>query len=165
MRVFKEEQQFTQWWLWLLLTVVTLIPVYGIVQQLFFKIPFGDNPMSNASLLSFLAFTILLNYFFIIIKLETYINEKGIKFRFPPLKRKYKSIKWEEISNVFVKKYNPMLDYGGWGIKHGSYSVKGNIGLHIILKSGKKIVIGTQNLIEMESVLKTYKSKTVSNEL
>ena len=49
--VFEEEQRFTQWWLWLLVGGILLIPIYGIVQQIIFKEPFGDNPMSDVGLI------------------------------------------------------------------------------------------------------------------
>jgi hypothetical protein len=52
---FHEEQRFTQWWLWVMLIGICLIPVVGIYQQIFRGIPFGDKPMPDAGLFIFLA--------------------------------------------------------------------------------------------------------------
>ena len=159
MKVFKETQQFTQWWLWALNLGILLIPIYGIVRQVFLKKSFGDNPMPDIGLFVFLFFMILFNYFFLILKLETTIDEKGIHYRFYPLKPTLKTTDWNTINKVYIRKYNPVLEYGGWGIKRGARNVKGNIGLQLELKNGKKLLIGTQKKEEMERVLKTYKIK------
>jgi len=40
---FIEEQKLTQWWLWGLLFGITLIPLYGIHQQLILLEPMGSK--------------------------------------------------------------------------------------------------------------------------
>ena len=53
-----------------------------------------------------------------------------------------------------------MDDYGGWGIKEGpkgkALIVKGNKGLQLFLKSGEKLLIGTQKHKAMQSYLEKY---------
>jgi hypothetical protein len=54
----------------------------------------------------------------------------------------------EEIQRYEIRKYSPLLDYGGWGIKKRfkwgrAYNVSGNIGLQLYLKTGKKVLFGT----------------------
>lgn len=51
---FKEEQKFTQWWLWIPLIGIGLIPIYGIYKQLFLKEQFGTKPLSDLGLILFL---------------------------------------------------------------------------------------------------------------
>jgi len=57
MKVFKEEQRFTQSWMIIILIIALIGPlcfgVYGIIQQLFLNQPFGDKPMSDGGLLFF----------------------------------------------------------------------------------------------------------------
>ena len=48
---FKENQKFTQWWLWALLIGVVLIPIYGIYKQIIIGEQFGNNPLSNYGLI------------------------------------------------------------------------------------------------------------------
>ena len=157
MKVFKEEQRFTQWWLWLGIISLGMCFIFGTIQQIFFNIPFGNNPMSNSGLILFLLFYIIFAVIFGLLKLETKINETGIYYRFYPIHIKFKSIKWEKVKVTQVIKYRPIFNYGGWGIKHGSFTVKGNIGIQLTLINGKKILIGTQKKIEATQVLETYK--------
>ncbi|MGK0329715.1 MAG: hypothetical protein ACJAXF_003214, partial [Polaribacter sp.] len=64
--------------------------------------------------------------------------------------------------------YLPISEFGGWGLRGGFFfnkgkekavNISGNIGIQLILKSGKKLLIGTQKESEAKSVLETYKSK------
>lgn len=45
--MFREEQKFTQWWLWVILIGVGIFPVFGIYKQLILGEKFGDKPMSD----------------------------------------------------------------------------------------------------------------------
>lgn len=141
---FKEEQRFTQWWLWLLLILINFIPIWGIIQQVILERPFGNNPMPDIGLYIFLIITIVFPLLFFWIHLKIKIDRDGIKFQFVPLSKK--EFLWNDVASAEV------IDYGfvgGWGIrmatKYGTvYNVRGDKGLYLILKSGKKIVIGTQ---------------------
>ncbi|NVL91956.1 MAG: hypothetical protein HWN71_02845 [Desulfobacterales bacterium] len=43
--------------------------------------------------------------------------------------------------------YNPLKDYGGWGIRYGrggrAYNVSGNRGVYLELSNGKSLLIGS----------------------
>lgn len=58
---FKEEQRFTQWWLWLILVVVASAQVMSIYKQFIFKADFDNNPILNTNniLMSFLIFGLI----------------------------------------------------------------------------------------------------------
>ena len=43
--VFKETQKFSQWWLWLILIGIGILPILGIYKQLIIGEKFGDKPM------------------------------------------------------------------------------------------------------------------------
>ena len=153
--IFKEEQRFTQWWLWLLLGGVLLIPIYGIVQQFVLKEPFGNNPMSDWGLVLFLLGMLAFCYFFWWLKLQTTITKKEIAINFPPLAKK--RILWSEVEHAQIVKYSPLIGYGLriW-TPHGTvYNVKGNRGLSLVLKNGKKYMIGTQRHREVEDIIQT----------
>jgi len=99
-------------------------------------------------------------------KLTTRIDEKGIHYQFFPFHFKFKLISWNEISKVFVRTYDPIGEYGGWGLKGGwskskgkAINVSGDIGIQLELKTGKKLLIGTQKENDAKSVLETYNSK------
>jgi hypothetical protein len=156
--LFKEEQRFNQWWIWLLLIfsfAVSVIPIwYGLFQQIHTGKPWGDNPASNTGLLIIAIFTtLLMTGILLIFKTTCFyieIRESGIYFRFPPLARKWRIISKDEIERYTVGKYNPIGEYGGWGVrrsygKYGrAYNVSGNFGLRLYLKNGKVLLLGTQ---------------------
>lgn len=155
---FYEKQRFTQWWLWMILVAINGLFFYGLVQQLFFKIPFGDKPMSNSGLLITFAGSLILSYLFFSIKLETTIAEDGIYVRFYPFLRKMRYYPWHEIDKYYVRQYKPISEYGGWGLRgftdrNMAFNVKGNHGLQLELKGAKRLLIGTQQSEHLKSVL------------
>ncbi len=170
MRIFKEEQRFTQLWLHILLVVSFIVPIVLVVNEYVKR----ENKDTEASLgLIVVMLSILLVYGFVFsLKLKTKIDELGIHFRFVPFHFKIRTISWSAIEKAYIRNYEPISEYGGWGMKGGklwnkdkglAYNVKGDIGLQLELKSGKKILIGTQKQEEMKRVLQTYSSKFVNS--
>src|SRR5690606_7151954 len=80
--------------------------------------------------------------------LRTEVRADRICIRFFPIHLRYRCWSWEEIASIDVREYSPLREYGGWGIRLGAkgwaYNVSGRIGVQLILKSGKRILIGTQ---------------------
>lgn len=151
--LFQEKQQFTQWWLWLLIIAFTCIPFYALWQQGFQDEAFGNNPMSTSGLFVFSVLTVLLVALFWFMQLQTYLDTKGIRMRFVPFFQK--EFLWEEIESAEVINYGFV---GGWGIRMGTnygtvYNVKGNKGLFLKLKNGKKRLIGTQRPEELQKIV------------
>lgn len=152
---FNEIQKFRQAWIWIGL-IMTGIPVTGIFglgiwRQVILGKPFGNHPMSDAGLIITFAvvlFVILsLVMLFATAKLVTRIDREGISYRFFPFYLKTRLIRWAEVKAFEVTRYNPVRDYGGWGIgsssKGRAYNVSGDRGLLIVMQSGKNILIGT----------------------
>lgn len=150
MKNFSEQQKFNQWWIWLILIGIVLIPIYGVYKQIFIGEQFGDKPMSNFGLIIYFILSFLVLMLFIFMKLKTTINSEGIQMSFFPFKTK--KVAWTEIKNIEVINYGFV---GGWGIrlwtKYGTvYNTKGNKGAFIELKNGTKFLIGTQKEEEMK---------------
>jgi hypothetical protein len=110
----------------------------------------------------------LLTLLIFFMKLSTRIDEEGIQYQFYPFHFSMKKISWDKIEKVGVRTYLPISEFGGWGLRGGFFfnkgkekavNISGNIGIQLILKSGKKLLIGTQKESEAKSVLETYKSK------
>ena len=149
---FKETQRFSKA-IFLLIVPILWLPIFGLYKQIYLGEPFGDNPLSNQGLILFsvLILGVLLLFWFM--KLETDINQDRINFRLVPfVKRTYL---WQDIKSVEVLKYGFV---GGWGIrlktKYGTvYNMSGDRGLAIELKDGKKLLLGTQQAKELESVI------------
>ena len=145
---FNEEQRFNQWWIWLIIAVCCGIWIWQFVQQIVMGKPFGNNPMSDLGVYISGVFPVLVLLLFRFLKLETVIDDEGVKCRFRPFQRKFKTFPTGDISRFEVKKYNPILEYGGWGIRYGrkgtAFNVSGNMGLYLELKNRKNFLIGTQ---------------------
>ncbi len=159
MILFSEKQHFKQWWLWLILLSLNILFIYGVYKQVICGEQFGDNPGSNGMLISTCIFSIIISLFIAIIRLDTEVKQDGIYFRFFPVQFKYRQLKWEELSKTYVRKYNAIAEYGGWGLRIGlfgkgrAYNISGNKGLQIETNDGKKILIGTKKPEELTSAL------------
>lgn len=160
--LFKEEQKFTQWWVWLLLLFVMGLFIYGLLQQLILKVPFGNNPASDAGLVFFNLLVLSVCVFFWSLKLKTTITQKKLIIRYFPLFNKH--ILWKNVQKAEIIKYGFI---GGYGIrismKYGTvYNVKGNKGLAITLKNGKKYLIGTQRENELGEIIRSINKVSVT---
>ncbi|MCX6147195.1 MAG: hypothetical protein NTW25_08090 [Candidatus Kapabacteria bacterium] len=153
---FKESQRINQLWLRLLLglfTVVITIAMYnGIMQAYLAK----DINLVFALLgIAMLEFGIVALVVFT--KLYTEIDEKGIKVQMKPFHLKPKFFTWDEIELISVRKYRPLAEFGGWGLRIGlngtAYNIKGNMGLQIVFKNKKMLLIGTQLADELSQFL------------
>ncbi len=156
--LFTEKQKFTQWWLWLLLLGIGMIPIIGIYKQLILGEQFGSKPFSDIGLMVFSVFIYLLIALFYFLQLKTRITSEEISFTFFPLASK--KVKWEDVSEAEIVNYGFV---GGWGIRlwtsYGTvYNTKGKMGLAIKLKNGSKFLIGTQKETELKNVIKEITS-------
>ena len=157
---FKEVQKFTQWWLWLILIGIGLMPIYGIYKQLILGENFGSKPMSDFGLIIFCVLIFGFIAMFWIMRLITEIDENEIRMSFFPFTKK--QVSWKEIKNVEIVNYGFV---GGWGIRIGTkygtvYNTKGNKGLAIELTNGKKFLIGTQKETELNRIVKKHMNHT-----
>ena len=151
--VFKETQKFSQWWLWLILIGIGILPILGIYKQLIIGEKFGDKPISDLGLIIFAVFVFSLIAMFWFMQLKTEIDQNGISMHFFPLVKK--RVNWKEIKNAEIVNYGFV---GGWGIRLGTqygtvYNMKGNKGLAIELVNGKKFLIGTQKETELNKIV------------
>ena len=164
MKVFNEEQQFRQLWLMVLLGFSLLVPVGLIINE---YIKYNTSMTNNeflGSLIGIIASVLLIFIF----KLSTRIDEKGIHYQFFPFHFSMKTLLWSEITKAEVRTYDPIGEYGGWGLRYSfnkkkgnAVNVSGDIGIQLTLKNGKKLLIGTQKKEAVSRVLKTYNLKQV----
>jgi hypothetical protein len=157
--VFKETQKFSQWWLWLILIGIGILPILGIYKQLIIGEKFGDKPMSDLGIIIFALFVFSLIAMFWFMQLKTEIDQNEIRMHFFPLVKK--RVNWKEIKNAEIVNYGFV---GGWGIrlwtKYGTvYNMNGNKGLAIELLNGKNFLIGTQKPEELTAILEKISPK------
>src|SRR5687767_8121529 len=108
--LFKEEQQFRQKWLWVVIIAVNI----SFITVLLFPGIWNRNvsPLGIVVLL-------LIDSIFWFEKLKTTITDKGIHYSFTilPFTSRFKS--WAEINSAYIRQYKPILEYGGWGLRWG----------------------------------------------
>jgi len=155
--IFEEEQQFRQWWIWVILALVA-----GSITLNYME---AENPKITDSIVPISVFVLILLLMFTA-KLSTRIDEKGIHVKFFPFHFSYKNYTWEDMSTAKVTKYSPLGDYGGWGLRFSfrgkgkAFNVSGDQGIWLETFSGKKRMIGTQKANEAELVLNNYFAKS-----
>jgi len=168
MKIFKEEQRFTQTWLMALLAISAMVPLVLISKE-YFK----DKSMTLQEYLTTLAIVLISLGFIFFFKLRTRIDEFGVHYQFFPIHLSFRKIAWSEIAKAQVRNYDAITEFGGWGLKGGAlwnksngvaYNFSGDVGLQLELTTGKKILIGTQERDQVERVLKTYEPTITTNE-
>jgi hypothetical protein len=148
---FKETQRFTQWWLWLILLFAWGSMIYAF---------FTDKTESDVANIVSIVIMCGLPILFWQMRLITRITSEGIYVRFTPFHLKEQFYAWDSIESAQVRTYSPLKEYGGWGIKYGFngqgkvYNVAGNQGLQLVLKSGEKLLIGTQKPVEIQAAVR-----------
>lgn len=147
--LFTEKQRFNQWWLWLLLATSLAVPAI-----LFFK-----EATEKSGSFSGLIIILLVIILFAVLRMKTVVTKENILLTYFPFVRK--TISLSDIETMKVINYGFV---GGWGIRLWTsfgtvYNVRGNKGLHIKLKNGKQLVIGTQQPQELEKVVAQLNTK------
>lgn len=95
--------------------------------------------------------------------LVTEILPDGIAVQFNGLtKRHY--YPWEEIAEIEARRYHPIREYGGWGIrglgKNRAYNVSGNEGLQLTFTNGKRLLLGSQMAWELEAAARAARGES-----
>jgi hypothetical protein len=164
--LFREEQQFRQPWLWVLL-IVAVAPIpfvfaYGAVQQLVTGQPWGNHPMSNTGVVIVAGLTFLLTVgllaFFWTARLTTVVRRDGLLVRFRPIHFSPKRIDLSAVASVESVTYSPLSQYGGWGIRYTltgkAYNVSGNQGVRLTMREGRSLLIGSQRADELAAAVR-----------
>lgn len=135
---YSEEQAFDHVWLWALMGIellVIMIPLILTGQAIWtIAVAMGVMVMTMALLGS--------------LRLRTRIDQHGVHFQMRVFHWKEQTIPWADIDQIYVRQYSPVAEYGGWGMKgvgkNRAYNVRGNYGIQIVKKDGRRILIGTQ---------------------
>lgn len=152
--LYVEQQSFFTWWLVLLLLLIAGASCFAAWASL-------GSEASIAALVGVgVVFAVAILLFST--RLRSRIDEKGIHIKFGPFIIQEKTWRWEDIDEVYVRRYS-LWDYGGWGYRLGAngtaYTTKGNYGIQLVLKKkGSRILVGTQNPEEVQRVLSQIKS-------
>lgn len=144
---FAERQKFNAWWVSILNVFLLLLVGYTCYELL----------AMGAGWTAYLApmGLLLLIIGTASVTLRTQISDSEIVVGFSPLLRK--RIARQTIAAAYVRTYDPILEYGGWGWRRGpngtAFNTMGNRGLQLELKSGQRILVGTQQPVLLQQVM------------
>jgi len=151
--IYTEKQKFNQKWISILINSTCFISI--IISIIIYV-----NAEGALTLIALIPLITGVLPYFLFKKMELIlvIDDKKINYRFYPFHNKNKEIRKSDIQEIRVGTYNPIADYGGWGIRFGSkgkaYTVSGSYGIQIKLNNNKNILIGTNNPDEVYNYLK-----------
>ena len=156
---FFESQRLNKMLLLIALIPINLISLFGCYSQLIRGIPLGNNPAPDSVLIIMTVIVFLTSANVLWYNMKTIVNSEGICIHIwmCPFYTKTKTFLWEDISHVYIRKYRPLWEYGGWGFRNGlggiAYNMSGNIGLQIVMQNNKKVLIGTNRSEELFEIL------------
>lgn len=122
--------------------------------------PGPNNPDYSALIILILA-AILICFLFFSIRLSFTLNKAGIYYRYFPFHLREYFIPWENVISAEGRKYKPLSEYGGWGIKgrkkNRAFNISGSFGLQLELIDGRKILFESNNSEGLENALKAFR--------
>ena len=97
--------------------------------------------------------------------LDVDVTDTGVSIAFRgiwPTRR----IAFEDIVGLEVKRYRPLIDYGGWGVRLGpagwAYTTGGSVGVKIRLRQGIPVLIGSAHPHELEAAIREGVERTAA---
>lgn len=160
MNLFEEEIKIRRTWVGVLLLISMLMSSVIIGVSLLADLRNSDY---KTTIFIVVLAEGLLFLLFLTAELRVKIDAVGIGYQWFPLMLKPKRINWDLVEYAWVRKSNPLKEFGGWGIKgikkNRAYNVSGNMGLQLIFSDKNKIFIETQNPEQLTQVLIQLASK------
>lgn len=153
--IYREELRLTHWWFRVIPVLIIALATVITVMQLGFGIQVGDKPLPNDKIWTIWLASGVVFWLFRSIRLETVINDTGIHVRFFPFSRQF--YPWDDIRTITFGKYNPLLDPNNYGVRFlmrsKTYNVQGQYAMELLMKDGRRIVIGTNRPEALDRLL------------
>lgn len=126
--------------------------------SLLFNLSKGKGEIGTVTMLLFAGFLVsALTSVFIYIRLVTQIRTDGIYVRFFPFQSSFNRFAWEDILDVYIRNFDALTEYNGWGIRYGAwgkgYIISGNTGIQIIFRDKTRLLISTRKGEEISHIL------------
>lgn len=162
---FEEKQRLNFWWLYILLGIETII-----VCSVFLLDKNGLNLQSLKKMYFLPVLAVLLPYLLIYLinksALVMKIDQCGIAYRFSPFARRAKTISWTQIDRLYLRKYDALSEYGGWGLRSKlwfKFNDKAyifndkSIGLQVEMGNAKRVLFSIAQPDELSLFLINFK--------
>lgn len=147
---YYEKQTFNQKWL-----IVTTYAILVLCILLFIVIAYFEKKYLVATIILMIGAVLfcLLKYSYLILK----IDQNTIQYRFFPFHSNFKNIDIDNSLQCEVIPYDPISEFGGWGIrvnkKAKCYSISGTFVLKIVKPGQKLLYLGTNKPEELRNFI------------
>lgn len=163
--LFNEEQSFGQLRLRLMLALPPAALSVLIVWQVVLGHLWGNHPMSNGGLIGLTIFLWLVYLRLIRVRLVTNVLPRELMVGLRGLWRT-RRIPLSNIKAVKIVTFNPLRDFGGYGIRSTSrgkaYVAGGTRGVRLELNDGSVLVIGSERPEELSKALQPPPATSLS---
>ena len=149
--IFTETQRF-EFWNVLILVLVAALMFYCVKKYTAKSSTPANSTIGKAVLYACAALPVPVMILFLVMSLNTIVDNKGVSIKFSPFHSEWRTYPWDSIKSCTVKTYDPIGDYGGWGIRNGAYNVSGDKGLLLKFTNGSNLLIGTQKPEELKTI-------------
>ncbi|WP_299825342.1 DUF6141 family protein [uncultured Pontibacter sp.] len=162
--LYREQQRFKQFWLWVVILGTTAIFWAGFIYQVLLGGAFGNRPVADVQLaILFALIGVGMPWFFYKMKLTTEVRQGELQVRFWPFHARPVTIPLHLVRDYEKITYNAIRDYGGWGIRWGTkgkaYNVSGGEGVQLHFYDRDPLLIGSQNAIALYNAIKLAKER------
>lgn len=94
----------------------------------------------------------------VLAELRVEVRPDGLYVRFFPLTRQHR-FAWSEIESAEPRRYRPMREFGGWGVRFSrggkAYNVAGDRGVQLVFTDGRRLLIGSQRADELAEAIRS----------
>jgi Family of unknown function (DUF6141) len=105
----------------------------------------------------FIIFILLHLFLSVSFELVMQIREDGIYVRYPPYQPSFSKYKWENIKEIYIRRFDPFKEYG-YGVRLGpngrGYTLPGTTGIQIVLNDNSTLIISTKRPEEVMKILR-----------
>ncbi|MDX9790417.1 MAG: hypothetical protein RBT61_06290 [Candidatus Kapabacteria bacterium] len=162
---YKEIQKFSQSRIAVFIMLIVVIPLFISTYMVINQEDAESSEIIVSSIIGIVTVSLILFLLFLT-RLEVFLGTDAIEHRFFPFQIKFRKLLYTDIREYSSRKYSPILEYGGWGIRYAfkngwAYNVSGNKGVQIVKNDGKRILFGTQNpdefFLKLDTIMKKMK--------
>ena len=151
--LFREEQRFSQPWLWAIVVVAAVAAWIGLAAVVLDSDDGAGWPVAIVLLLVAVGLPLL----FALGRLTVEVLADRVEIRYRPFITR--TLRLDEVVAAESVTYRPLREYGGWGIKGWSrrkiaYNVRGDRGALLTFADGRTVLIGSQRADELAAAIR-----------
>lgn len=154
--LFYEQQAFPQRRVRLLVAIPPAILLLLVLWQVVLGHPVGSRPMSNAGLVVWTIFLWLVYFRLVLVRLVTELTPANLTVSMRGIWKK-RRIAVADIQSIEVVTFDPLRDYGGYGMRTSpkgvAYIAQGREGVKLHFVQGAPVVVGSAKPSELAAAI------------